>query len=116
MLKLYTYKNCDTCRKTKKYLAEKGVDYSDHPIRETPPNKSELKEMLGHYDGELRKLFNTSGQDYRQLGIKDKLKDMSKEQVIDLLHGNGNLVKRPFALGEGWGLVGFKVDEWQDKV
>ncbi|SVD87864.1 uncharacterized protein METZ01_LOCUS440718, partial [marine metagenome] len=63
-LKFYAYKNCDTCRRARKYLDAKGVEYELIPIREQPPTKAELKTMLASHDGNARKLFNTSGGDY----------------------------------------------------
>ncbi len=111
-LKVYAYKGCGTCRKAQKFLTETGVDYKEIPIRETPPSKAELKRMLKAV-GELKKLFNTSGQDYRALGMKDKLPTLSEAEAIDLLAANGNLIKRPFAIDGDQGVVGFKEDEWK---
>lgn len=113
-MKVYTYSKCGTCRKAVKWLSEKGIEFDEIPIREKPPTKAELKVMLKAYDGELRRLFNTSGQDYRALGLKDKLPGMSESEAITLLAGNGNLIKRPFLLGEGVGLVGFKEVDWEE--
>ena len=87
--------------------------FEELPIRETPPSMEELKTMLAAYDGDLKRLFNTSGMDYRSLGIKDKLTTMSEAEALELLHSNGNLVKRPFLLCENWNTVGFKEADWQ---
>lgn len=114
-IKIYEYKGCGTCRKALKYLDGKKVSYEAIPIREKPPTKAELKRMLSYYEGNSKKLFNTSGGDYKALGLKDKLDSMSIEKQIELLSSNGNLVKRPFVLGKDFGLVGFKEDEWKDK-
>tara|TARA_B110000305_G_C19151031_1_gene498074 strand:- start:145 stop:426 length:282 start_codon:yes stop_codon:yes gene_type:complete len=89
------------------------VEFENLAIRETPPSKEELKAMLGRYEGNLKRLFNVSGQDYRSLGLKDKLPDMTEEEAIDLLSGNGNLIKRPFVVGEKVAEVGFKPDVWE---
>ena len=113
MLKIYAYKNCDTCRKALRWLEENQVRHEVVPIREQPPTETELRRMLGLYGGDLRKLFNTSGQDYKALNLKDKLPRMSEAEAIRLLSQNGNLVKRPFALSEDAGLVGFKAEEWK---
>lgn len=112
MMKLYTYKNCGTCRKAVKYLESKGLEIEAVPIREQPPSKAELKKMLAVYDGELRRLFNSSGQDYRALDMKNRLPSMSEAEAIDLLAKNGNLVKRPFLLSADSGVVGFKEADW----
>ena len=114
-LKVYAYKNCGTCKKAQKFLDAEGIDYDLKAIRETPPTKAELKKMLG-YAGELKKLFNTSGGDYKELNLKDKLPSMSENEAIDLLNSNGNLVKRPFVLGDGFGMVGFKEDDWRARL
>ena len=90
--------------------------YEEHPISETPPKPSELKTMLKAYHGELKKLFNTSGGDYREQKLGLKLPMMSDQDAIALLAENGNLVKRPFVLGEGVALVGFSEAIWQNKI
>ena len=113
-LKIYSYKNCDTCRKAKKYLETHGIEHELIPIREEPPSESELLTMLECYDGNLRKLFNTSGQDYRSLNMRDRLPDMSDSEAISLLSRNGNLVKRPFAIMGKTGTVGFNEAAWSD--
>lgn len=113
MLKVYEYKNCGTCKKALKFLEAQGIEYKAIPIRETPPKKTELKKMLGFLDGEIKKLFNTSGQDYRAMGLKDKIASMTEKEAFELLSQNGNLVKRPFVLTDTWGTVGFKEDTWK---
>ena len=116
MLTVYTYANCDTCRKAVKWLRAKGIAFTEKPIRETPPTVSELRAQLAHQGGELRKLFNTAGQDYRALGLKDKLSAMTEKEALSLLATNGNLVKRPFLLGETVGLVGFDEKTWSVRL
>ena len=81
-------------------------------IREQPPTVPELKRMLAFYGGDLPKLFNTSGQDYKALNMKDKLPKLSAGEALELLSRNGNLVKRPFVLAKDFGVAGFKPDEW----
>ena len=110
--KIYTYKNCGTCRKALKFLAGRGIEPEEIPIRETPPTKSELRKMLTLCGGELKRLFNTSGGDYKALNLKDKLGSMSVDEALELLASTGNLVKRPFLLAGDRGTVGFKEDEW----
>ena len=116
MLKIYHYPKCTTCQKALKWLDARGIAYDAEDIKATPPTKGELKAMLAAHDGELRRLFNTSGMDYRALGLKDQLPAMTESQAFDLLRGNGMLVKRPFVLGEGVGLVGFREKEWEEAL
>jgi len=111
-LKVYQYPKCSTCRKALKWLDTNGTTYTSVDITEKPPTKTELKKMLAHYDGDLKRLFNTSGIQYRELKIKDKLPSMSDKEAIDLLSQNGKLIKRPFVLTDSAGLVGFKEPEW----
>ena len=112
MLKVYAYSGCDTCRRALKFLRERGVAHEVIPIRERPPTTAELARMLAAYGGEVRKLFNTSGQDYKALGLAAKLPGMPTAAALDLLANNGNLVKRPFVVTRDGGVVGFKPDEW----
>ena len=111
-LKVYAYKNCDTCRKAKKFLEANAISHEMIPIREQPPSKSELKTMLTCYDGNIRKLFNTSGGDYKALSMKEKLPEMTDAEAVDLLSKNGNLIKRPFAIKADAGTVGFRESVW----
>ena len=109
---LYTYKNCDTCRQAVKWLEHRGIEFVERPIRDTPPAVAELCAMLGSLHGVRQRLFNTSGRDYRELKLGEKLPAMSDDEALGLLSSNGNLVKRPFLLGPKVGLVGFKESEW----
>ena len=118
MLTVYTLANCDSCRKAVKWLRARGVAFEEKPIRETPPSAGELKAMLARLGGakELRRLFNTAGQDYRAAGLKDKLPQMTEAAAIALLSKNGNLVKRPFVIGADVGLVGFDEEAWSRAI
>lgn len=111
-MKIYTYSTCSTCRKATKWLKEQNLAFEELPIRETPPGMDELRKMLD-YVGDLKKLFNTSGMDYRALGMKDKLSSMTEEEAIELLASNGNLIKRPFLIDKDKGITGFKEDVWE---
>ncbi len=112
MLTVYTYKNCDTCRRAVKWLGQHGLVFEERPVREVPPTQAELRLMLAALQGERRRLFNTSGRDYRELKLADKLPGLGEAETLALLRGNGNLVKRPFLIGDGMALVGFDEAEW----
>src|SRR5687767_5119562 len=113
MLKVYAYKGCDTCRKALKWLDANKIAYEVVPVREQPPAKKELEQMLGVYEGNLRKLFNTSGLDYKALNLKEKLQRMGNGDAMQMLARNGNLVRRPFVVTEQGGVVGFDEAEWK---
>jgi Spx/MgsR family transcriptional regulator len=114
-MKLYQYPNCSTCRKAIKFLTDRGIEFQSINIVEQPPKKGELKSMLKSYEGEIRKLFNTSGMQYRELNLKESLPSMTAKEAIDLLAQNGKLIKRPFLVKpDGQGIVGFKQDQWDE--
>jgi len=110
--RVYEYAKCSTCRQALKFLDGKGVSYQAVPIVDQPPTLAELKTMLA-FAGDLRRLFNTSGVVYREMGLGEKLKTMSERDALALLAKNGKLVKRPFVLLKDRGLLGFKEDEWK---
>lgn len=114
--KVYAYKNCSTCQKAIKFLDKKNVTYEELPIVEQPPTLHELESMLDFIKkdgGTFKKLFNTSGVQYRELKISDKIKDgMTEKQALQLLAKNGKLIKRPFLLTTKGGTVGFKENDW----
>lgn len=117
-LKFYEYKNCDTCKKAKKFLDSKNIAYEPLPIVDTPPTLAELKKMLEHLkaDGHTYKnLFNTSGELYRSFNISEKIKthQMTETHALQLLSQHGKLIKRPFVIDNKIGTVGFKEDLWQ---
>lgn len=111
-LVVYTLSNCDTCRAATKWLRARDVAFEERAIRETPLTAAELRTMLAAYDGQVRRLCNTSGREYRALKLGEKLDAMTPGEVIELLAGNGSLVKRPFAIGRGVALIGFDEAAW----
>lgn len=112
MLRIHTLKTCDSCRKATKWLTENQIPFQEIPIREQPPSLDDLKRALANLDGDIRKLCNTSGQDYRSLNLKEKLPTLSNAQALDLLANNGNLIKRPFLISKSKTLVGFHPETW----
>lgn len=109
---VYSYSRCSTCRNATKWLQSRAVAFDERPITETPPSVAELRRMLAFQQGNLRRLFNTSGIEYRALGLATKLPELSEKEALELLAGNGRLVKRPFVLGPDFGLVGFDEVKW----
>ena len=111
-MKVFTYDKCDTCRKALKFLKESAVSYENVPIREMPPTVDELRRMLG-FVGDIKRLFNTSGRDYKEMKMAERLPTLSEAHALGLLAGNGNLIKRPFLLAKNGGTTGFKQAEWE---
>ncbi len=111
-IKLYTYENCDTCRRAMKFLRAQGIGAVPIPIREQPPTVPELTQMLHCVGGDIRRLFNTSGGDYKALNMKEVLPSLATQQALELLASRGNLVKRPFLLVNEVGTVGFDESVW----
>ena len=108
------YPKCGTCRKARKFLEEKGIAFEDRNIKEQNPTADELKEWIAKSGLPVKKFFNTSGMLYRQMELKDKLPDMSEQEMIELLATDGMLVKRPILVTEDQVLVGFKQAEWEE--
>ncbi|MBI2515440.1 MAG: arsenate reductase family protein [Opitutae bacterium] len=109
---VYTYAKCSTCRDAVKWLHAHDVKFTEKPIYTEPPSTAELRRMLAFQGGHVRKLFNTSGIQYRERGLAAKLPKLSEAGALALLASDGRLVKRPFVLGEEFGLVGFGRDAW----
>lgn len=109
---LYVYAKCSTCRDAMKWLRAQGIGFVEKPIFTEPPSVAELRRMLGFQSGNLRRLFNSSGLEYRAQGLAVKLPVLTETDALALLAGNGRLVKRPFLLGHSFGLVGFDVAAW----
>jgi arsenate reductase (glutaredoxin) len=110
MLTFYGYRKCSTCRKAEKALEAAGKPLKFIDITENPPSKTELKRILTQSGLPLRKLFNTSGEQYKALGIKDKLTGMSDAAALELLSGNGRLIKRPLVTDGKSSTVGFDAE------
>lgn len=113
---VFVYRKCSTCQKALKWLEENRVEFEERAIVEDNPTYEELKEWYGMSGLALKKFFNTSGLLYKEMGLKDKLKDMSEEEQLRLLATNGMLVKRPMVVGEDFVLTGFKEKEWEEKL
>ena len=110
-MKFFTYNKCSTCRKAKKFLEENNIPFKEIDLIEDPPPVSVLKKALKGRG--MQKLFNTSGVQYRELKIKDKLKTLTESQALTLLAGNGKLIKRPIAIDGANVTVGFDLEEYK---
>lgn len=107
---------CSTCKKAKKWLDEQGISYEDRHIIEDNPTVEELKDWHERSGLPLKRFFNTSGMKYRELGLKDKLPEMSEEEQYELLATDGMLVKRPLVVGDDFVLIGFKEALWKETL
>ncbi|MBG9545389.1 hypothetical protein ABE29_22020 [Cytobacillus firmus] len=114
-LTFYWYPKCGTCRKAKKWLDEDNLSYEEIHITDNPPSRSELEALYKNSGLELKKFFNTSGQKYRELGLKDKVKASSDEELLDILATDGMLIKRPLLTDGDKVTVGFKEEEYEKK-
>lgn len=107
------YPKCSTCQKAKKWLDENKIEYVDRNIVTETPTKEELKKWITKSGLDVRKFFNTSGMKYRELNIKEKIKDMSEDEIYELLASDGMLIKRPLFISDTLILKGFKEKEWE---
>ncbi|WP_341201427.1 arsenate reductase family protein [Planomicrobium okeanokoites] len=114
MVDFYWYPKCSTCQKAKKWLTANVVDFKEIHIVDNPPTKDELKKMVDASGIDLKKFFNTSGQQYRELQLKDRLPEMSEDEKLTLLASNGMLVKRPIAWDGQMATLGFKEETYKN--
>lgn len=110
LLKVYEYPKCSTCQKAKKWLKENDVAFEPIHIVENPPSANELKKLIDLSGLEIKKFFNTSGMKYRELGMKEKMKTATEEELLEILASDGMLIKRPIATDGKQVTVGFKED------
>lgn len=110
------YPKCSTCQKAKIWLEEQGVSVEMRDIKIDHPTKEELRLWHQRSGLPLKRFFNTSGLQYKALGLKDKLPAMSEEEQFDLLATDGMLVKRPLLIGEDFVRVGFRQAEWEEAI
>ncbi len=111
-MKIYVYSKCSTCKEALRFLKKQELKVTVVEITETPPSLDELQTMLHYQKNNLKKLFNTSGSLYRELQLASKLEQLTVLQALTLLSKHGMLVKRPFLIGENFGLLGFNEAEW----
>ena len=107
------YDKCSTCRKARNWLDAHDLAYELRPIKEQKPDAEELKAWLERSGLPLKRFFNTSGLQYKALGLKDRLPNMSEEEQLRLLASDGMLVKRPLLIGNDFVLVGFREEEYE---
>ena len=110
------YPKCSTCKKAMNWLDEHNVEFDQRHIVEDNPTIDELRLWHKMSDLPLRRFFNTSGMFYRDMGLKDKLPNMSEDEMYELLASNGMLVKRPLLVLDDTVLVGFKEKDWEAMV
>lgn len=106
------YSKCSTCKKAKKYLDSNNIKYIDRQIKENNPKYDEIKKWITKYNISVKKLFNTSGILYRKMELKNKLENMTEDEMVRLLSTDGMLLKRPILVTDNNILIGFKEKEW----
>lgn len=110
------YPNCSTCKKAQKWLDEQGVVYTLRDIKQDNPGEAELRAWHALSGLPLRRFFNTSGLKYKELDLKNRLPEMSEDEQYALLATDGMLVKRPLLIAEDFVCVGFKVENWAERL
>lgn len=113
---LICHPRCSTCKKAKAFLRERGISFKERDILEETPTILELKEWISKKDNKIKSFFNTSGMMYRDLNLKEQLKEMNDDEKINLLASNGMLIKRPILITDNLILVGFKLNEWEESL
>lgn len=116
MIEFICYPKCTTCQRAKQWLDANGIEYTLRDIKENRPSLEELSAWHKMSGLPIKKFFNTSGLLYKSMELKDKLPTMSDEEQLKLLATDGMLVKRPLVIGKEFVLVGFKENEWREKL
>ena len=116
MIKFICYPKCTTCQRAKKWLDDNKINYELRDIKLDNPTLEELTEWYNKSGLSIKKFFNTSGLLYKSLDLKNKLPEMTEDEMLKLLATDGMLVKRPLLIGDDFVLVGFKENEWVEKV
>ena len=106
------YPKCTTCKKAQKWLEEQGIAYENIHIVEQTPSKEQLESWYNASGLPLKKFFNTSGNKYKELGLKDKLASMTEEEQLNLLASDGMLIKRPIVTDGEKLTLGFKESDF----
>lgn len=114
-MKIIGYSKCGTCQKARKWLEQNKIEYTFREIKTENPGVKELEEWVKVSGLPIKKFFNTSGLLYKSMNLKEKLPNMSDEEMLELLASDGMLVKRPILVGEDFVFVGFKETEWEAK-
>lgn len=107
------YPKCTTCKKAKKFLLDNNIEFEDRDIILNNPNEDELKKWIKLSGLDIKKFFNTSGILYREMNLKEKLKEMNEEEMIKILTTDGKLIKRPLLISDEFVLVGFKEENYK---
>ena len=113
---VYLYEKCSTCKAALDFLKKRGLVFQVKEVTKETPSLLQLQQMLDYHNGNLVKLFNTSGILYKEMQLKELLPRLSVDEAFALLHQHGMLIKRPFLLGADFGFVGFKEAEWTKKI
>ena len=116
MIKFYGYSKWSSVRKAKAWLKENNLEFEDIEIVKNPPSKEELEVMYKTSGYDIKKFFNSSGVKYRELGLKEVVKTESPDKLLDILSSDGMLIKRPIAFNGKDVVIGFKEEEWKEKL
>lgn len=116
MLAVYQYPRCSTCRDALRWLTAQSVRFESIDIVAAPPSVERLEQVLAQSGLPMTRLFNTSGQSYRDGNYKERLKQMSRAEALAALAADGKLIKRPIVLGEDMALVGFDASVYQEAL
>lgn len=108
-IRMYGIKNCDTVRKSIKWLAEKEIDCEFHDLKKETLEEALVVEWLEHVDRD--KLINKRGLTWRKISAEDKLLN-DQPAIIKLIQNNPTVVKRPVIFNGVFWSVGFKAEDW----
>lgn len=116
MIKVYCYSKCSTCKKALQWLRDHGIEHEVLDIKEKHPDEATLRAFHALSGLPLKRFFNTSGNQYREMELSKRLPSMSEDEQFALLATDGMLVKRPLLVANDFVLTGFHEKEWVEKL
>ncbi len=114
MITFYGYKKCGTSRKGESFFKQQNIEYQFIDITLNPPTQEQLAKIISQANKPIKKFFNTSGVLYREMKLKDSIKSLSDDAMIDLLSQHGKLIKRPLVTNGTKSSVAFNEQEFND--
>lgn len=107
---LYGIPNCDTIKKARVWLDQRGIGYHFHDYKKAGADEASLRSWEAELGWEV--LLNRAGTTFRALPEADK-QGLNSGKAIALMLANPSMIKRPVLdLGERR-IVGFKPDVYE---
>jgi arsenate reductase len=111
VLTIYGIPNCDSCRKARKFLAARGLEFKFHDIRKDGIDIQMLERWSGKVGWES--LLNRKSLTWRQVPESDR-QNMNRDRAMVLMLEEPTLIKRPVLESAEFTAVGFSEQRFND--